>query len=240
MRLSYLMTLFLFMFGSIHAEELLLRDNFKKAKAGDYLVILANKTQTLMHISDRKQNIITIEEISIPEGRKPSCLSWREWVNQGAIGNTSWVIYELDLNTGGMLRYYSFTKNNWFEIPEADNFISKLFNLRLTKIPDYVRKKIGPKPFSGPDYRSFWQPRMVIDGKFMKGVPFDAWQTRWPKDQSELAGKTIEIYLPQNSDLYRAYFPYWLQINGAIGKAKIRMIDSGVNLTSPRKMMQCR
>jgi hypothetical protein len=223
-------------FGSLNADGRLLRDNFKKAKPGDFLVILSNKTQTVMHVSDKQDNILTLEEISTPEGRKQDNLSWKDWVAQGAPGNTSWVIYELDLNNGAMLRYYSFTKNNWFEIPEADNFISKLLNLKLTKIPESARKKIGPKPFSGPDLRPFWQPRMIIDGKAINGVVFDGWETKWPRDNSELSGKTIEIYLPQDSDLYRAYFPYWLQINGAIGKAKVRMIDSGTNLKSPKKM----
>lgn len=235
MRFS-LSLLFCFLCVSLHAEELLLRDNMAKAKVSDFLVVQSNKTQTLLHIADKKDYFLTIEEIAVPEGKKSNHLTWKDWLSQNAPGNTSWVIYEIDLRNGQMSKYYSFSKNNWYEIPETDNFLSKLLNLRLTKIPESARKKIGPKPISGPDWRPLWQPKMIIDGKAVNGVQFDAWETKWPSDKSELSGKTIEVFLPKESDRYRAYFPYWLQINGAIGKAKVRIIDSGTNLKSPKAM----
>lgn len=218
----------------LQAEELFLRNNLQRAQPGDYLVISANKTQTLMHIYDKQNQILTLEEIVVPESKRAANVSWKEWVRQGAPENTSWVMYDIDLHTGKMIRYYSFSKKNWFEIPDADNFLSKLLNLKFTKIPNNARKRIGPKINSGPELRSLWQPRMVVEGKIIKGVMFDAWRTTWPRDGSELSGKTIEVYLPHDSQRYPAYFPYWLQINGAIGKAKIRMIDSGSQLQSPR------
>jgi hypothetical protein len=233
MRISFLVA-FCLMFVGLQAEELLLRDNMMKAKASDFLVIQSNKTQTLLHIADKRDHLLTVEEIAVPEGKKPENLSWKDWISRNAPGNTSWVIYDIDLRNGQMSRYFSFTKNNWYEIPDTDNFLSKLLNLRLMKMPESARKKVGPKPISGPDWRPLWQPRMIIDGKTINGVAFDAWETKWPRDNSELSGKTIEIYLPKESDRYRAYFPYWLQINGAIGKAKVRIIDSGMNLKSPK------
>jgi hypothetical protein len=142
-------------------------------------------------------------------------------------------MYEIDLKTGQMLRYYSFTKKGWFEIADADNFLSKLLNLKLVKTPEQARKKVGPKPVSGPDWRPIWQPQMIVDGKRIKGVSFDAWRTRWPRDGGDLSGKTIEVYLPQDSQRYPSYFPYWLQISGMVGKAKLRIIDSGSQLKSP-------
>ncbi len=92
----------------------------------------------------------------------------------------------------------------------------------------------GPKPFSGPDMRPVWQPRLIIEGKPDDGVAFDAWRADWPRDGSDLSNKTIEIYLPKDNQSYPSYFPYWLQINGTAGKAKIRIIDSGSNLQSPK------
>jgi hypothetical protein len=218
----------------LQAEELFLRDNLQRAQPGDYIVISSNKTQTLMHIYAKQNQVLTIEEIAVPESKRSSDLGWKEWVRQGAPGNTSWVMFDIDLRTGQMLRYYSFTKKNWFEIPEADNLLSKLLNLKFVKIPDDARKRVGPKPTSGPDLRPLWQPRMTVEGKPVQGVPFDAWRTKWPRDGSDLSGKTIEVYLPRDSQRYPAYFPYWLQINGVIGKAKIRIIDSGSRLQSPR------
>ncbi|WP_195155526.1 hypothetical protein [Candidatus Protochlamydia phocaeensis] len=215
-------------------ETLVLRDNLQRAEPGDYLVISSNKTDTLMHIYAKQDNVITIEEIAVPDGEKPNKLSWKDWVTQNAPGNTSWVMYDIDLRTGQMISYYSFTKRGWYEIPDADNFLSKLLNLRLTKIPLKARKKVGPKPTSGPDFRPLWQPRMIVDGKTLKDVQFDGWTTKWPRDSSDLSGKTIEVYLPQESQRYPSYFPYWLQINGAVGKAKIRVIDSGNHLHSPK------
>ena len=38
----------------------------------------------------------------------------------------------------------------------------------------------------------------------------------------------------QKNQNYPSYFPYWLQVNGVAGKAKIRIIDSGSNLKSPK------
>ena len=217
----------------LEAQGLYLKENLQRAKRGDYLVISSNKTQTLMHIYDKQPNTITIEELAVPEGRAPKS-GWKEWILQNAPGNTSWAMYEIDLQTGQMIRYYSFTKNGWYSIPDADNFLSKLLNLSLTKIPEHTRKRAGPKASSGPDLRPLWQPRMIVDGRPISKVLFDAWRTRWPRDGSELSSRVIEIYLPQESQTYPSYFPYWLQINGAIGRAKVRIIDSGSGLRSPK------
>ncbi len=227
---------FLLMFGCLQGDELLLRENMMNAKPSDFLVIMSNKTDTLLHIADRKDYLLTVEEIAVPEGKKLESVTWKEWVAQSAPGNTSWVTYEIDLRNGQMTKYYSFTKRNWFEIPDSENFLIKLLSFRLTKIPENIRKKVGPKPSSGPDWRPLWQPKMIIEGQTVNGVMFDAWETKWPRDNSELSGKTVEVYLPKESERYRAYLPYWLQINGSIGKAKIRIIDSGTNLKSPKAM----
>lgn len=233
-----LLTLIYSLHSPLNAEDIFLRDNLQRAQPGDFIVISANKTQTLMLIRNKNNQVLTIEEIAVPENKSPSKMSWKEWVNQNAPGNTSWVAYDINLNNGQMIRYYSFTKKNWFEIPDGDNFLSKLLNLRLTKIPDSARKKVGPPPISGPDWRPLWQPRMIVNGEPIKNVPFDAWRTRWPQDGSDLSNKTIEVFLPRDSQLYPSYFPYWLQINGAVGKAKIRIIDSGTQLQSPKPSIQ--
>ena len=225
-----LLFLLLFIVQHLSADTLFLRNNLERAIPGDYIVISAAKTQTLMHICKKENQILTIEEIAVPEIKRPPGLSWKEWVYQGAPGNSSWVMFDVDLQTGQMLRYYSFTKRNWFEIPEADNFLSKLLNLRFTKVPENSRKRIGSKSRTGPEVRNLWHPRMIVDGRIIQGVPFDAWTTKWPRDGGELSGKTIEVYLPQESQRYPSYFPYWLQIKGAVGKANIRIIDSGSGL----------
>lgn len=223
--------------SSLSCAELVLRNNLQRAQPGDYIVISAGKTQTLLLIIGKKDPFLTIEEIAVPESKRQTDVSWKEWVKQGSPGNTSWVRYDVDLQTGKMVHYYSFTKKNWFEIADADNFLSKLLNLKFTLIPENARKRLGPKPRSGPEMRPVWQPRLIMDGKQVDGVIFDAWRTRWPRDNSDLSEKAIEVYLPRDSQRYPSYFPYWLQINGAIGKAKVRIIDSGNQLQSPQKTL---
>ena len=75
---------------------------------------------------------------------------------------------------------------------------------------------------------------MIVEGQVVPGVEFNAWRTRWIKDDSELSGKVIDIYLPKDADKHLSYFPYWLQISGVVGKAKVRIIDSGLGLRSPK------
>lgn len=217
-----------------------LKENLRRAKKGDYIVTAQNKTYTLLHIYDKQEESLIIEEITVPVSKiKLKNFSWKQWTSLGAPSHTSWVMYSINLANGQMKEYFSFTKNSWFDIAKADNFLSTLLNLRLTPIPLKERKKVGPPPTdSSHDWRSIWQPKMVVDGKLIEGVAFDAWKTQWPKDGSELSGRTIEVFVPQENDKYPSYFPYWLQISGMIGKAKIRIIDSGSNLASPRPSLE--
>lgn len=210
-----------------------LRGNLTKARPGDYIVTSQSKNFTMLLIRDKDEQNITIDEITLPAVRKPKekLFSWKTWIESGAPGNSCWLMYRISLPSGSVHNVFSFTKNEWVSIPEAQNFLSTLLALKLKLIPDSERKKVGPPPASDSlDRRSTWQPPMIVEGKTLKGVLFDAWRTRWPNDSSELAGKVIEVYVPKESDKYPAYFPYWLQINGIVGKAKVRIIDSGSGL----------
>lgn len=222
--------------GEIQAQRLCLRDNLNRAKPGDYVVVSFDKMLTLMHIYDKKNQILTIEEVSIPQKNQPK--NWRKWIEEGAPGNIRWVLYDVNIQKGTRIRSYSFTKKYWFDVSEMDDLLSKILNLNLQKIPDSERNRIGPKFNSGPDLRSIWNPCMIVDGTRIKGVAFDAWRTRWPRDASQLSGRIIEVYVPQDSQAYPSYFPYWLQINGAMGKAKIRIVDSGSELKSPKPSLE--
>jgi hypothetical protein len=223
--------------GLFADTEMYLKDNLQKARPGDYIVTSINKTYSLLHVYDKKDNILFLEEINVPENRiKLNQFSWRKWVESNAPSNTSWVMYEINLETGQMPSMFSFTKNGWYSIPQAENFLSTILNLKLSLVPDDERRKVGPPPdLFGPDHRKLWQPKMVVDGKEIPGVKFDAWKTHWPKDGTELSNLGIEIYTPAGNDKYPAYFPYWLQISGnVVGKAKIFIIDSGTGLKSPK------
>lgn len=214
-----------------------MRDNLKKAKPGDYIVTAQNKTYTLLHIQDKEDDLLTMEEITVPSSKiSKNNQNWKNWVACYAPGHTSWVKYVIQLSTGEMKEYFSYSKNAWYQIPKADNFLSTLLNLHFVQIPLNARKKVGPIPSGGgPDFRTVWQPQMVVDGREIQGVFFDAWKTHWPKDGSEMSGRTIEVFVPAENERYPAYFPYWLQISGMVGKAKIRIIDSGTGLITPKR-----
>jgi hypothetical protein len=227
---------------SAMANVLYLRDNLKRAHPGDYIVTAQNKNYTLLHVYNRSDKDLTLEEITVPIKKYPPYIgSWKQWIQQQAPGNTSWIMYTLDLNTGKMTEFYSVTNHKWYDTREADSFLNTLLNIPFSLISLEDRRRVGFPTLPGmTDNRPFWQPKMVFEGREVPGVWFDAWTTRWPKDGSDLADKTIEVFIPQESNKYPSYFPYWLQISGLIGKAKIRIIDSGSHMKSPTPPIESR
>ena len=218
-------------------KTLNLKDQIQKAQSGDYLVSYQNKMYTLLHIHSIFDGNLVIEEINISQPTFTSLkMNWKQWVKNGAPHHTSWVMYEMKKTTGKITKLYSFSESAWLKSDASSPFLETLLNLKLKKIPNIDRKKIGPAPFNGEiDRRKLWQPKMVVEGKKIKGVSFDAWRTSWPKDGSELAGKALVIYLPKLQDArFIHYFPYWLQISGLVGKAQIRIVDTGKHLFSPK------
>lgn len=212
-----------------HCPSLYLRDNLSYAKKGDYIVTARNKNYTILCIRERLDQGIVIEEVTIPENRfSRNIYSWKTWFEGGAPNHTAWVSYFIDLPSGKMRDYYSYTHQCWYQINEENNIFSQLLNLRFHETPHQERKRRGSS--------RLWQPKMVVNGNVLPNVSFTPYRARWPKDGSELAGKTIEIYLPENNEIYPSYFPYWMQISGGIGKAYIRIIDSGTELHSPKEV----
>lgn len=223
----------------VHADEdvLILRDNLKKAQKGDFIVTFINKNLTLLHIYNKDNDYLMIEEITVAENKKVSqACSWKEWVSEGAPGHSSWIMYDIDLKDGQIRKIYSFTKQSWMKTANADNFFSQLLNLRFSKVPDEKRKRVGRGP--NRESRPLWQPQMIVNGYYVQGVHFDSWKTQWPKDGSDLSGKWIEVYLPQDDDKYPGYFPYWLEISGLVGKARVRIIDSGHGMKSTKPSIE--
>lgn len=214
-------------------QTLALRENLKQAKAGDYLVTSQGKNYAILYINSKDGENLSVEEITVPSTRisTKAPFSWRKWIEEGAKGNTCDILYNINLNSGTIQQAFSYTRNEWVTVPQSQNFLSTLLNLALEPIPEEERKKVGPPPASDKqDRRATWQPNLIVDGQAIAGVTFDGWRTRWPKDGGELSGKLIEIYVPRDSTKYPAYFPYWLQITGMVGKAKVRIVDSGSGL----------
>lgn len=231
----------LFSAGFLSAsQEMFLKDNFSKAKPGDYIVTMYNKSFTVLHIFSKENDSLIIEEVTVPMHRFPKGkpASWNQWYQGGGEHHTSWVMYDVDLRSAKIREYYSFSRRGWLELNETDSIFSTLLSLPFELVEKKNRKKQGPAPAPGDlDRRSIWNPRMVVNGRKIDNVPFNAWKTRWPKDGSDLAGKAIQIYLPEENDIYPSYYPYWLQVHDALGTAKVRVVDSGSKLKSPMKSL---
>lgn len=222
------------------AEEppLMLKEKLLQAKKDSYIVTFQNKLYTLLHIFGKEGSFITIEEVSIPEKKGRLIQSWQNWLAQGAPGNTSWVMYEMDIDSGKVLEYFSFTCNTWSDLTPNELFIATLIRLPLQKIPEQRRRRSGQPPLPGhSDDRLPWQPRMVVEGKEIKGVRFDSWETRWPKDGGPIAGKQIDLYFPAEGQGYSTYFPHWLELRDTFGQAKVRIVDSGMEIHSPKALL---
>lgn len=210
--------------------ELALKNHLAKAKAGDYLVTIQNKNYTILLIRSATPGQLSVEEITVPvvRIRKQTDFSWKKWLQQGASKHTSWLMYRINMPEGLIQQVYSYTKNEWVTMPESQNFLSILLNLRFQPIPLDERKRVGPPhPSDREDRRPLWQPQLIVEGRIIPDVLFNGWRACWPKDGSELSGKMIEIYLPKEEGKYPSYFPYWLQVIGMTGKAKARIVDSG-------------
>lgn len=218
-------------FGGIY-----LKDNLQKAERGDFIVTSQNKTYTILHVYEKDKNKLTLEEVSLPAQRaKAIGGSWRTWIQSGAPGHTSWMMYTINLLNGSVEKCFSFSKNRWCDPSATENFLGKLLNLHLKLVPLKERKRVGILTTSPAfDRRRLWQPKLIVDGMIIPGISFNAWRTRWPNDSSPLSGKKIEVYVPAENTPYPTYFPYWLQIYGGIGKAQLRVIDSGKGLISPK------
>jgi hypothetical protein len=234
MRTVFSLILFVFIHLQLEGYELTLKNKLAEAPLNSYVVLEQNKTYTFLHIYDKTPTSIVIEEISLPG----SCKSqpWRTWFESGAVGHTSWTRSRINLVTGHFEESYSLSKGNWIDTSSGDTFMATLLNLPFTAVLPEDRRKIGLPPGYGKrDMRPFWNPRLVVEGYIIPGVPFTAWKARWPGDGSELSYKIIELYLPENpSPDYPSFFPYWFEVEGKLGSAKLRVVDSGFNAKGPQ------
>lgn len=214
----------------------ILRENMQRALPGDFIVAAQDKVCTLLLVDNVEGPILTLEELVIPMQRLPSPTPcWSGWLKQGAPGHTCWVRYRLNTATGHMVDYYSFTQRQWCSLSSQESLLATLLSLSFQPVPASERKRRGPKAsIATHDPRELWQPPLICDGKVASGAIFDVWRSQWPRDGSDLAGRRIEIYLPAATTAYPSYFPYWLEVQGVTGRAKIRVLDSGHGLKSPQ------
>jgi hypothetical protein len=208
------------------------KERLKKARKGDYVVTEANKMITVLSIQSHTPFSIILEEISAPvQNLKNRPASWAEWVKNKAPGHTAWSMIEINLSDNELMECYSFSRAAWLQISSQESILSTLLHLPLEKVPPEKRKKIGPPPLAEEtDHRQVWNPTLIFEGKKIEKTDFNVYETKWPKDHSELSGKTVALYFDQDGNFP---LPYWIQVEAAHATATMRVIDSGRNLPSP-------
>lgn len=232
--------IFIFFIASAFGAEFRLKERIEKGKAGDYIVTEANKMVTLLAIRSITPQTLLIEEISAPlQSLKNRPESWAEWVKRKAPGHTSWSMMEIDLQTGDLLECYSFSRSTWLQLSAKENLFATLLHLPMRSIPSENRRKIGPPPIAGePDFRKIWAPSLVFEGKKIPNAEFEAYQTIWPEDGTELSGQKVCLYFDQQN---QCPLPFWIQVETSHATAALRTIDWGKNLpivhrTIPRRI----
>lgn len=228
-----------FLWSVAFSSEFRLKEKFATGEPGSYLVIEQNKTFLFFYVSERSPSSLVFEEVSIPAANRTSHpMCWKEWFEKGAPGHTSWIMSQVNLETGSVDETFSFTHRGWINLPEANSFLVTLLNLRFQEVPESERRRIGlPPGYNKVDHRPIWNPRLIVEGKIISDTFFYAYKARWPADGTELSRKTLEIYMPHSSEgphPYPLYFPYWLEVEGKIGSAKMRVVDSGMGAHSPK------
>ncbi|WP_194847041.1 hypothetical protein [Candidatus Neptunochlamydia vexilliferae] len=221
---------FLFIFLAHSLFGLTLKDKFEVAEVGSYIVTEQNQLVSLLHLHTVRDHKLIFEEISIPL-HKAKKIDWKRWVEKGSPGNTSWILYEMDLEKGAVTECYSVTRKAWVRTEEMNAFLIPLFSLKLQALSEEERFQKGATATPGKVGHRPWGPPQTIEGKKIKDPEYDVYTTRWPHDESDLSDKPIVLYFDKSHPTFP--FPYWMQIRDGALKFKMRALDSGSGLYSP-------
>lgn len=205
----------LLLYSTLLSADITLHDRLPSAQVGDYAVIHQGRLYTFFHIISKKGETLGVEEISIPQPiARDTIHSWVAWRQEQAPFNSSWVLYQINIPSGNIENFYSFTQKTWCTVSEEESFLHTLLKLALT-----------------PKDSTSTPPPMIVQGKPIQGASLQAYTTRWPRDNSPLSDRQLDLYLPSSPPTstapYPSYLPYWVQIEGFAGRAKLRIVDSG-------------
>lgn len=218
--------LFLLCFSPLFSDSLL-KERLLRSQPGSYAVFEQGKTRSLLHVHSRKDQVLILEEISLPSSLNVS--SWQDWMEERAPGHTSWSMYAIDLEKGELLSCFSFSRASWIQMGSQDHFLTLLLKKSFHTLPDVRRKKIGAPPMDGEtDMRPLWNPPFLHEGKKIP-VEYTVSEIEWPKDASELSEKRLEVYFDKKN---LSPFPAWIQVHNNHASVFARMVGSGEGLHS--------
>lgn len=220
---------------SLKADQTLLKQALSTAKSGDFVVLKHSKTLSLFHIFQVDDTTLTLEEISAPDKLlKIYKGKWQSWLDQGAPGHLSWIMYQLDLTKREIQDVYSCSEKSWKKVFPNEQILPSLMELSFRPIAKERRKRVGPPlPSEMIDDRPLWQPPVFFSGQKVPDSMASPYIGKWPKDGTYLSGKKVEIFLADEPDFVPKYFPIWIQVLDKGVSVKIRVVDSGTQLQSP-------
>lgn len=206
-----------------------LKQEVAKATSGDYIVYAYKQSLVLFRVRENVPPLLVIEEISAAQSAVSG--RWQEWLTHNAPNHTSWTISRINVAKGVVESIFSVDEKAYLNANPAFQFLPTLFQLTLEPLAAHDRKYVGAEPRPGEqDLRRLWLPKIMFEGaQIFPAV--SAYRVRWPKDESELADKPIDLYFANNTAL--TYLPYWIEVSAGVGKAKISALDSGKGLSSP-------
>ena len=176
---------------------------------------------------------LILEEVSIPS-HLAGQIEWKQWMETGAFGHSSWIMHALDVNQLKTVECYSFSMESFLTTESFDSFLTPLLTLDLKEIPREKRELLSPSPRPGEvGIKKPWGPTQYRNGKKVKNPIYDVYEATWPTDASELSGKNLVLYFDKNETHFP--FPYWMQLRDGVLKFKMRALDSGEGLVSPQK-----
>ncbi|MFA6119241.1 MAG: hypothetical protein WCT85_07090 [Parachlamydiales bacterium] len=228
MKIIYLLLL-IFSFG--FANPITLKEKLIKAHKGDYVVFEYNKIFSVVKVFDLDEKNLFLEEITVSKASLDTEINFKKWVEDGALNNSSWTIYKINLTDSKIEAAFSISRNCWINLINNESLVTGLMNLKLKELKNDERKKIGPAPQLGEfDTRALWNPEKILNSKKIKSAKFNAYRSIWPDDGSEFAMKIFDVYFDNSFS-----FPYFIEINNGHVSYMIKTIDSGSNLYSPIK-----
>ena len=120
-----------------------LQDKFEQGDTGSYIVTEQNDLVTLLHLHTKKDGRFLFEEVSIPTHLSKN-LEWKTWLQEGAPGATSWILYEVDPQKKCITECYSLTRRAWIPTDEMKAFLIPLISLHLDFLSEEERLQKGP------------------------------------------------------------------------------------------------
>lgn len=209
----------------------------KNSTLGNFIVTEYQKNLSFLRVHSFSPSSVFLEEINLPVHLAPKKpILWDDWVQKKAPGHTSWLLYQISLDDCKVVDCYSFSRQSYIALSDNQSFLSRLMTLPLTKVSLSERKRIGPQPVNDmPDTRKLWTPPKIYHGKKIKDPHFEMLQATWPKDDSELSGKLINLYFDKDQPDFA--FPYWTEIGDGYNSFQMHAIDSGNCLVFPYKAL---